>query len=153
MSLLDPVKGHPLQTWEFDGRPVIRIGRADDNDIVVIDPLVSRVHAELVADATGHWQLVSVGRNGTWVDGEPVSEPRSIGPGMVVQLGSNGPWMEFREGRRELRGGETLLPVSDMSMLQIDEELIKTEVSKIAEGEDFEDLRRQAQQFKRSRDE
>jgi len=141
-----------LRTWEFDGQSVIRIGRADDNDVVVIDPLVSRLHAELLFDEAGQWRIVSVGRNGTWVDGEQVSEPRSLGHGMVVQLGSNGPWMEFREGRRELRGGETLSPLNDLSMPQIDEELIKAEVSRIADGERFEDLRKQAQEIKRTRE-
>jgi pSer/pThr/pTyr-binding forkhead associated (FHA) protein len=151
VNLLDPVKGHPLQTWEFDGRSVIRIGRADDNDVIVIDPLVSRVHAELVSDESGHWRIVSVGRNGTWVDGEQVSEPRPIGHGMVVQLGSSGPWMEIRKGRREPRGGETLSPMNDLSLPQIDEDLMQAEVSRIADAESFEDLRKQAQELKQAR--
>jgi hypothetical protein len=154
VSLLDPVKGHPIQTWEFNGRSVIRIGRDEANDVTLADPLVSRLHAELVSDASGCWRVVSVGRNGTFVDGEPVSEPVPIRHGTTLQLGSNGPWLEFSDGRREDRGGETILAwgASDFAMPQLDEELVKTEVTKIAEGETFKDLQRQARDLKRARD-
>jgi pSer/pThr/pTyr-binding forkhead associated (FHA) protein len=122
---------------------------------VVVDPLVSRLHVELVSDkATGQWRIVSIGRNGTWVDGEAVSEPRLVGQAMVVQLGSNGPWLELRQGRREPRGGETLSPLSssDLFLPQVDEELLKAEVSRIADDARFDDLRKQAQHFKKMRE-
>jgi len=153
VSLLDPVKGHAIQTWEFNGQSVIRIGRGDTNDVVVSDPLVSRLHAELISDTAGRWRIVSLGRNGTLVDGELLSAPAPIRHGSVLQLGSNGPWVEFCEGRRERRGGETISSVSDLAMPEIDEDLLKTEVSKIADGDVFKDIQKQAQELKRTREE
>ena len=152
VSLLDPVKGHPIQTWEFDGRSVIRIGRGDTNDVVVADPLVSRTHAELVSDTTGRWRVVSLGRNGTLVDGELVSDPFPIRHGTVLQLGSNGPWVEFCEGRRESRGGETISSISDLAMPELDQDLLRTEVSKIADCETFLDIQKQAQELRKARE-
>jgi hypothetical protein len=47
----------------------VRVGRADDNDLVLADPEVSRHHARLELDAQG-WRAVDLGStNGTWVNG------------------------------------------------------------------------------------
>ena len=152
VSLLDPVKGHAIQTWEFEGQPVIRIGRGEKNDVIVADPLVSRAHAELISDTAGRWRVVSLGRNGTLLDGELVSAPAPIRHGAVLQLGSNGPWAEFCQGRRESGGGETLSSVASVPMPQLDEDLVRTEVSKIAEGETFKDIQKQAQELRMTRE-
>jgi hypothetical protein len=154
LSLLDPVKGHPIQTWEFDDRSLVRIGRGDANDVVIGDPIVSRLHIELVSEANGQWRIVSLGRNGTWIDGERVSQSLPIRHGMIMQLGSNGPCMEFREDRRPQRASETIMSWNaPMVLPQVDQEIMKTEVSRIADGDDFEDLRKQAQELKRAREE
>ena len=50
ISLLDPVAGYAVQSWEFDGVSLIRIGRADTNDVVLSDTTVSRMHGELTHD-------------------------------------------------------------------------------------------------------
>ena len=150
--MLDPVKGHAIQTWEFEGQALIRIGRGEKNDVIVADPLVSRAHAELISDSAGRWRVVSLGRNGTLVDGELVSEPVPIRHGMILQLGANGPWVEFCQGRRESGGGETLGCASGVPMPQIDQDLLRTEVSKIAEGETFRDIQKQAQELRRTRE-
>jgi hypothetical protein len=152
VSLLDPVKGHAVQTWQFDGQSLIRIGRGETNDVIVADPLVSRAHAELISDTAGRWRVVSLGRNGTLVDGELVSEPAPIRHGTILQLGSNGPWVEFCQGRRESGGGETLSCGASMPMPQLDEDMLRTEVSKIAEGETFRDIQKQAQELRRTRE-
>jgi len=156
LNLLDPVKGHAIQTWEFDDRFVVRIGRGDANDVVIGDPLVSRIHAELSLDASGVWRIVSMGRNGTWVDGERVSDGLSIRHGMIMQLGSNGPWVEFREDRHPFRSGETIMSCdrdpSALSMPQVDIEVTQAEVNRIADGESFKDLQKQAQELRRTRE-
>ncbi|WP_433783255.1 FHA domain-containing protein [Actinomycetospora sp. CA-101289] len=65
----------------------IRIGRADDNDVVVADLLVSRHHAELVADGAGGWELVDLGSpNGTYVDGQRIRHVK-LHPGRLVGIG------------------------------------------------------------------
>jgi hypothetical protein len=155
LILLDPVKGHAIQTWEFNERPLIRIGRGDTNDVVIGDPVVSRVHVELVARPDGQWGIVSLGRNGTWVDGEPAAETTRMRNGTVMQLGSNGPSVEFRQGHHERASGETLVGVnmSSMAMLQVDEAKMQAEVSRIAEGDLFKNLQKQALEMRKAREE
>ena len=51
----------------------LRIGRAEDNDIVVADPAVSRHHAEL-RNVGGQYHLVDLGsNNGTFVNGQRIT--------------------------------------------------------------------------------
>jgi ABC transport system ATP-binding/permease protein len=65
----------------------IRIGRAEDNDVVVADLLVSRHHAELVSDGAGGWELVDLGSpNGTYVDGQRIRRA-ALQPGRLVGIG------------------------------------------------------------------
>ena len=47
----------------------VTVGRAEDNDLVLADPEVSRHHARLEPDGQG-WRAVDLGStNGTWVNG------------------------------------------------------------------------------------
>jgi hypothetical protein len=47
----------------------VTVGRADDNDLVIVDPEVSRHHARLEPDGQG-WRAIDLGSaNGTWVNG------------------------------------------------------------------------------------
>ena len=47
----------------------VRVGRADDNDLVLADPEVSRHHARLEPVGQG-WRAIDLGStNGTWVNG------------------------------------------------------------------------------------
>ena len=67
--------------------PRVRIGRSEDNDVVVSDLLVSRHHAELVRRADGGWDIVDFGSpNGTFVDGARVRRA-PVGPTSVVGIG------------------------------------------------------------------
>src|SRR5207302_1847947 len=53
--------------------PTVRIGRAQDNDVVVLNPHVSRHHAE-VRDDGSTWEVVDLGSTqGTWVGGTRVA--------------------------------------------------------------------------------
>ncbi|MDD7966861.1 ATP-binding cassette domain-containing protein [Actinomycetospora lemnae] len=67
--------------------PRVRIGRADDNDVVVGDLLVSRHHAELLRRPDGGWDIADLGSpNGTFVDGARVRRA-PVGPASVVGIG------------------------------------------------------------------
>jgi pSer/pThr/pTyr-binding forkhead associated (FHA) protein len=47
----------------------VTVGRADDNDLVIVDPEVSRHHARLEPDGQG-WRAIDLrSTNGTWVNG------------------------------------------------------------------------------------
>lgn len=99
ISLLDPVNGQAIQTWEFDGASVIRIGRAETNDVVIRDTLVSRTHAELTRTDDG-WSVTALGRNGIAISGRAITGAAPVGHGTVLRLANSGPYLEFRVGRR-----------------------------------------------------
>lgn len=67
----------------FDG---LRIGRAEDNDVVIADGRVSRHHARIVADADGFLIEDSRSSNGTFVDGVSLERAR-LHPGASIVVG------------------------------------------------------------------
>ena len=73
---------------QFDlGGPLISIGRASDNDVIVDDPLVSRHHCQLKLQH-GAYSFADLGsRNGSSVNGQPVNEV-ALGPGDRIRIGS-----------------------------------------------------------------
>lgn len=67
--------------------PIVNIGRADFNDIVVPDPSVSTSHAKLQR-REGVWVLLDLdSTNGTFVDGERVKGEAPLAPGVMVRFG------------------------------------------------------------------
>ena len=67
--------------------PVVNIGRADYNDIVLPDESVSTTHAKLQR-REGVWVLVDLdSTNGTFVDGDPVKGESALAPGATVRFG------------------------------------------------------------------
>ena len=65
------------------------IGRAAEADIVVADRLTSRGHAAISRDASnGEWKIRDLeSRNGTWVDGQRVTE-MLLRPEMSIRIGT-----------------------------------------------------------------
>ena len=67
--------------------PIVNLGRADYNDVVIPDPSVSTSHAKLQR-REGVWVLVDLdSTNGTFVDGERVKGEAPLAPGAMVRLG------------------------------------------------------------------
>ncbi len=95
LHLLDSTRDQPLQTWRFPDQAEITIGRSDGNDVVVIDPHVSRQHVKLV-EQQGAWRLFSLGRHGTLVGSQPVAEI-SLDHRAVFRLGPLGPTLRFEK--------------------------------------------------------
>ena len=78
------------------GGPVISIGRASDNDVIVDDPMVSRHHCQLKLQH-GAYGFIDLGsRNGSMVNGQPVSQI-ALGPGDVIQIGDTEVEFQVRE--------------------------------------------------------
>jgi len=72
---------------------LIRIGRAPDNDVVVDGPeaaTVSLYHLEISRNGAGCHVRDLGSTNGTWVNGERLSEAE-ISPPAVIRLGNQGP--------------------------------------------------------------
>ena len=63
------------------------LGRAPACDLVLDDPSVSRVHAEIVVDDDGPTLKDAGSSYGTFVDGSQVSGPLALAPGMRLELG------------------------------------------------------------------
>ena len=83
--LLVSTRGGPPVQFDLGG-PLISIGRASDNDVIVDDPLVSRHHCQLKRQH-GAYGLADLGsRNGSLVNGQAVSEI-ALGPGDLIRIG------------------------------------------------------------------
>jgi ABC-type multidrug transport system ATPase subunit len=66
----------------------LRIGRADDNDIVLADLSVSRYHAQL-RNLGGRYEIVDLGsHNGTFLNGEPVVSRATVTEQDIVGIGA-----------------------------------------------------------------
>nr|WP_322974563.1 FHA domain-containing protein [Actinacidiphila epipremni] len=92
-----PAAGQPVQPGQGDRSPttfhqlalgrVMRIGRALENELVVTDLQVSRLHAEFRAHPDGRYEIVDLGsHNGTYVNGQPIQR-HLLGPNDIVGVG------------------------------------------------------------------
>lgn len=96
-TLLELQTNKPLQQWEFFEQSVIRIGRAQNNDIVLHGYFqVSRQHLELtlIDPQQETWQLISRGTNGTLVNNTFVTEA-ILKHDDLIRLAENGPVFKF----------------------------------------------------------
>jgi pSer/pThr/pTyr-binding forkhead associated (FHA) protein len=67
--------------------PMINVGRADYNDLVLADPSVSTMHAKIQRRG-GVWILADLGStNGTFMEGEPVTSEVALAPGATLRFG------------------------------------------------------------------
>lgn len=94
LSLLHPLHSTPIQTWIFADEPIIRIGRAPDNQVVLYSAVVSRHHVD-VQRIDGSWEIVSLGANGTYLDDERISQVPVV-DGVTIRLATSGPKIQIR---------------------------------------------------------
>ncbi len=82
------VRSGPLKGQRFPIRvPVVNVGRAEYNDIVLPDDSVSTTHAKLQR-REGIWVLVDLeSTNGTRVDGDRVQGEVPLAPGALIRFG------------------------------------------------------------------
>ncbi|CAM9331677.1 unnamed protein product [Ectocarpus sp. 8 AP-2014] len=79
----------------FEGKPVIRMGKLADNEVVMAHPSVSRSHALLVVDRSLGAFLVDLGAsNGSFVDG------RRISPYVPEPIKAGGAGLTFAKSKR-----------------------------------------------------
>jgi pSer/pThr/pTyr-binding forkhead associated (FHA) protein len=90
LTLLHPLQSVAVQSWEFKDEPSIKIGRATDNEVVLYSAVVSRHHVEIRQSGDGGWEVVNIGSNGTYIDGERVERTAAL-DGMIVRLAKSGP--------------------------------------------------------------
>lgn len=95
LSLMNPAQGTSIRDWHFTDEKVIRIGRAPDNEVVLLSSVVSRHHAELRWEED-QWQLFNLGANGTFIDGEQVVNQAKLTDGATIRLAASGPIIQVR---------------------------------------------------------
>ena len=93
LTLLHPQHSVAVQTWRFEPKSVIRIGRSRNNEVTLYSAVVSRHHVEIRRKGTD-WELFNTGSNGTFCDGKRISRA-AVKNGMVIQLGSSGPQLQI----------------------------------------------------------
>ncbi len=97
------LKGHrfPIRV------PIVNVGRAEYNDVVVPDPSVSSAHAKIQL-REGIWMVVDLdSTNGTFVDGDRVSGDAPIAPGAVLRFGEISVVFESTKDDSVKQGGGT----------------------------------------------
>ncbi|HET9604569.1 MAG TPA: FHA domain-containing protein [Gemmatimonadales bacterium] len=91
--------------------PMINVGRADYNDLVLADPSVSTMHAKIQRRG-GVWILADLGStNGTFMEGEPVTSEVALAPGATLRFGEVSVLFEpLDDGAPEEQDGTRAMP-------------------------------------------
>jgi hypothetical protein len=77
-------------------RPEIVFGRAPGCDVILSHDFVSGRHAKLTVSAGRRYTLTDLGsRNGTFLNGAPISGPTRVEEGAVLTFGNDGPQMKI----------------------------------------------------------
>ena len=90
LTLLHPLQPVPVQSWIFQEEPKIRIGRSTHNEVVLYSAVVSRHHVEIRKVGDDEWEVVNLGANGTYINGQRVTQAAAA-DGMIIRLASSGP--------------------------------------------------------------
>lgn len=124
LTLLHPSKTEPVQNWTFDQASTIRIGRSIDNEVVLYSAVVSRHHLEIRREGQ-EWEVVSLGTNGTYVNGKLIKTARAV-DGMIVHLAATGPKIQIRFPEQASSVSENLSQSRDFSTVSPREEAMKS---------------------------
>lgn len=153
LQLLDTTKGHTVQSWTFREPTIIKIGRLEDNDVVLTDPVVSRLHAVL-KEQNGNWVFEAVGKHGVIIN-DCRHESGTLENGTVFRLGANGPLLTFYH-----RDEATVQPQTHTSTVEFgsiiddlgfDRDGAAEQVRKITDDQGFQRLLEQAAELRKRR--
>ena len=138
---MDLAKGGVVQTWRFEGRDIVRIGRSEQNDVVIGDPYASRFHSELHY-REARWYVVNQGRHGTLMNGERADDAL-LEDGAVFRLGPNGPSFRFEHSYVGAGSATTSIynALPDLGKaIEIDQAQKRQQVNEVAETPYFQQL-------------
>lgn len=76
---------------------IIQIGRSSDNNIVIDDVRVSKIHCQIIQDDYGNYRLIDVNStNGTYVNGVRCTREVSLNRSDVIRIGNTTlPWQSY----------------------------------------------------------
>jgi len=87
MTLIND-QGSEVECWALSGKNTYRLGRSNDNDIVLPFSWVSRKHAMVQVEENGVHNLIDLGSaNGTSVNGRRIYTPAPLRTGDLVGIG------------------------------------------------------------------
>jgi pSer/pThr/pTyr-binding forkhead associated (FHA) protein len=118
-----PLASLLVRSGELKGRrlpikvPIVNIGRADFNDVVLPDPSVSTSHAKLQR-RENIWILSdSASTNGTYVDGEQAEGEVALSPGATLRFGDVSVLFEPLDDKAPVRrtAGTRLVEAMDLA--------------------------------------
>ena len=120
LTLLESQTNQPINSWSFNQTSLIRIGRANNNDIVLKGFLqVSREHLEIKL-VDSEWNLASEATNGTLVNGVFVKQAK-IADQDLIRLAENGPVFRFElTTRTDGEAQSTSPPIADPNCTHAD---------------------------------
>lgn len=87
---------------------MIKVGRASDNHVIVHSSVISRYHLELRYIAS-YWQLLSIGSNGTYLDGEVITDV-CVADDMIIRLATSGPQLQIHLGQTAVMPRQKTVP-------------------------------------------
>ena len=148
VHLVDPADGRPLQIWTF-ATDRITIGRGEEESIVLADPYISRVHAELVGEG-GLWELISRGRNGVYVEGRMVAACQ-LSPGTTFRLGQNGPTFRFGNVPQPTGTSALCFDPESIVVLALNRQALDQETREIEATDYFQKLQQKARELRAQR--
>jgi pSer/pThr/pTyr-binding forkhead associated (FHA) protein/tRNA A-37 threonylcarbamoyl transferase component Bud32 len=108
LTLLHPIQSTPVQSWTFEDDEVIRVGRSTDNHVVLYSAVVSRNHVELRCEGED-WEVVSLGANGTYIDGKRVVR-MPLHDGLIFRLARSGPNLQVHLGQEHPAASTSRIP-------------------------------------------
>ena len=150
LQLLDSAEGRPLQTWTFENRDSISLGRSPGNDVVLADPYVSRSHARIQFQNNA-WRLVSVSEKLIVFEDQPLGEI-PLTAGTVFRLGPSGCYLRFDRPQAQPVNSATMsFDATLMPVLKLDRDKMLREVGQIADADYFQQLKDAGRQLRARR--
>ena len=128
----------PALTHQTTPVGTTRIGRADDNDVVIDDLLVSRYHAELRGLKAGGFELEDLGsHNGTYVNGRRIERTVQVADADLITIGHHLFRLHDGEIVAHVDEGSVAFGAESISVLTRDGTTLLTDVSLALEERGF----------------
>ena len=113
-------------------KPVTKLGRMDDNDVVTKGAGVSRQHATIMQNDEGCWLTDLNSRNGTFINGRNISDQRQqLHHGDHIRLGTSTVSLIFRHDESETVALQISAPLEEVA----DEEVADEELAELGPRE------------------
>lgn len=101
---------------------IIKIGRSSRNDVNIDDPLVSRLHCQIIQEDNGNFSLIdNNSRNGTFINGTKRHGEIRLNQSDIIRIGNTTlPWQTyFNDKTIGVRNGGTAICPEDINIVKI----------------------------------